>query len=287
MRLSIKKILVPTDFSEVSLCALDYAANIARVAGAEIILLHVFESYQDNTKMKQPLNMKEIVESGIEDQLEEVKSQNKNLWGLKLRSKVMQGKIHQQIQVAAKHEKIDLIVMGTHGVSGIGDISKFFLGSNAYRTVANAPCPILTVREAKKNIRFKDIVLPFDNSKESKLKVDFAIEWAKLFESTIHLLALTAVLDELTLTSEISKLKKLVGEVETKLKNANIPYHVKMMRNKKISSSVIDYAKKSNADIIFIVTGKVYAINEILGASTQKNIITDSHVPVLSLHLKR
>ena len=284
MRLAIKKILVPTDFSEISLCALDYAANIARVAGSEIILLHVFESYRDNTRIKQPLNLKEIVESGIEDQLEQVKSQNKNLWGLKLRSKVMQGKIHQQIQVAAKHEKIDLIVMGTHGVSGITDITKFFLGSNTYRTVTNAPCPILTIREPKKNIRFKDVVLPIDTSKESKQKVDFAIEWAKLFESTIHLITITAFLEGFTADS--AAMEKLVKEIELKMQKSSIPYTVKSLRNKKISSSVIEYAKNVNADIIFIVTGKVYAINEILGASSQKNMITDSHVPVLSLHMK-
>jgi len=284
MKLDIKKILVPTDFSEISICAVDYAAHIAHVTGAELILLHVFEPGEQKVKGKSKAVMSEELERGINEQLEEVKANNRRLWGLRLQSKVTYGKIHLEIIREARKEKVDLVVMGTHGASGLSDLTKLFLGSNAYRTVSRAPCPVLTVHTLKKNIHFKDIILPIDSTRESKRKVDLAIHWARLFNSTIHLLSLTAFLNEFSLESK--KLKILSAEIEQKLKKEKIPFHSRLIRGKSISGSVIDYARKNNADLIFIVTGKEYAISEILGASAQKNIITDSPVPVLSLHFK-
>lgn len=281
MKLSIKKILVPTDFSEISLSALDYAGYIAKVVNAEIVLLHVYESYEQNTKLKLAIDFTEIIEKGINDKMAEIKTQNKNMTGVKITTKVKSGKIHQVIEEVAAKEKIDLIVMGTHGASGLSDLSKFFLGSNAYRTINNVHTPVITIREAKKNIRFKDIVLAIDTSKETMQKVETAIEWARLFDGTVHILALTAFFDELVV--QVKDLKKLVDQVEAKLEKAGVPYVSKMIRHQALSESVIAYAKKANADLIFIMADQGNAFSEMLIRSSSQNIINDSHVPVLSM----
>jgi len=158
--------------------------------------------------------MTEIIEKGINDKMDEIKRDNKNINGVKISSRVKTGKIHQIIDEIAKKEKMDLIVMGTHGASGITDLSKFFLGSNAYRTINNVHTPVITIRDKKKNIRFKDIILPIDSSKETMQKLEWAMEWAKMFEGTIHLLGLTAFFDELVV--QVKDLKKTLQEVEKK-----------------------------------------------------------------------
>src|SRR4030095_13503150 len=88
------------------------------------------------------------------------------------------------------------IVMSTHGVSGVTNIGKFIMGSNAYRIVHHAPCPIITIREEPWNKSFNNLLLPMDSTRESTKKLDIAIRWAKFFKSTIHLLAVTAFFEE-------------------------------------------------------------------------------------------
>jgi len=65
MALALKKILVPIDFSEISLSALDYAAYIANNTGAEILILHVFESFEQNSKIDQVFDYTELIEKGF------------------------------------------------------------------------------------------------------------------------------------------------------------------------------------------------------------------------------
>lgn len=285
MKLSIKKILVPIDFSDISLNALDYAATIARVSGGEITLLHVVESYSYNTKMKQAIAMNDILEKGINDKIDEIKQSSKHLAGVKIKSKVKSGKIHDQIQKVATQINADLIVMGTHGASGVRNIGKYILGSNAYRTLSNSPCPVLSIREQKNNIRFKDIVLPLDSSKETKQKVSMAIEWAKLFESTIHVIAVTAFFQELLV--EFKDMKKMVEDVTAMIEKAGVPYTSKLIREKGISESVINYAEKVNADLIFIVTKKSSTLTDMVMGSAARTVVSDSSVPVLSISFKK
>ncbi|MFN5843891.1 MAG: universal stress protein, partial [Bacteroidota bacterium] len=141
MSLNIKRILVPTDFSEISLNALDYAATIAAKDDAEIILLHVYETPDQSSKIKLAIDLNEIMEKGINDKINELKVSNRSLLSARVTIKVVNGKIHSEIQKLADDMKVDLIVMGTHGSSGISDISKMILGSNAYRVVNSCSCP--------------------------------------------------------------------------------------------------------------------------------------------------
>ncbi len=163
--LTINKILVPTDFSEISIHALEYAALIAREANAEIILLHVFESYSQNTMLDMVIDFPDIVEKGIRDKIDEIKKGNAKLNGVTVHPRVVTGKIHNEIENITREEGVKLIVMGTYGVSGVTNIGKFFIGSNAYRTIQEAPCPIITLREKPWKDSIKDIVVPIDSTK--------------------------------------------------------------------------------------------------------------------------
>jgi nucleotide-binding universal stress UspA family protein len=281
MSLTLKRILVPIDFSEISLTAVDYAAYIAKNTGAEILILHVFESFEQNSKIDQVFDYTELIEKGIQGKLNELKTQRTNLLGINIRTRVVQGKIHNEIDHIATEEKVDLIVMGTHGASG----SRHILGSNAYRTVLAASKPVLTVSESKKQIRFKDIVLPIDGSKQTRAKVGMAIDWAKAFDATIHIVALTAFFDELRI--DFGKLKKQVVEIEKQMLTAKVPFTSKMMRHQAISDSVLDYSKKIHADLIFIVAERGSRFSDFIIGSAQKNLISSSHIPIISIKAKK
>jgi nucleotide-binding universal stress UspA family protein len=144
--MDIKRILFPTDFSEGSSVALDYAIDMAKRYNAKLYLLHVIydvakaagwyvphvsvdEMYKDLEKAAQ----KEIERFG----LEELRSHKD------IERHVIKGIPHEAIVKFAEENKIDLIVMGTYGRKGVGRI---LFGSTAAQVVRFAPCPVLTVR---------------------------------------------------------------------------------------------------------------------------------------------
>ena len=280
---NLGKILVPTDFSEISIDALEYAAMIARQGSAEILLLHVFESYSQNTMLDMVVDFTDIVEKGIRDKMEEIKQRNPSLEGVTIHSRVTVGKIYAEIDKIAREENMDLVVMGTHGVSGTTNIGKFIIGSNSYRIIHNAPCPIITLREDPWRKTFKNFLLPIDNSKESLDKVDIAIRWAKFFGATIHVLAVTAFFEGLILDKDID-LKTV--EVKGRLDAAGIPNTTDIIRHRAPSSSVISKALDVNADLIIMVTGQESPLTEMLFGSSARNIISESTIPVLSVNIR-
>lgn len=282
---SIKKILVPTDFSEISLHALDYAGWIAKQEDAEILLLHVFESYMQNTMLEMRIDFTEIIEKGIEAKMKEIKDNNLHLEGVRLHSKVVVGKIHSEIDRVAAEENVKLIVMGTHGVSGNTNIGKYFIGANAYRTIQNAPCPVITMKDKPWRREVKNIVLPLDSTKESTRKVEIAIRWAKFFKATIHLVAVTAFWEELVV--DVKDVAAKVREVEKQVLDAGVKYEAHIIRHKSPSDSVIQYADKVNADLICVVTGQLSILSEMLLGSAARNIISDASIPVLSLNVRQ
>ena len=282
---TINKILVPTDFSQISVHALEYAAKIASVADAQILLLHVFESYSQNTMLDMVVDFTDIMEKGINDKMDELRQKNELLKSVTIHSKVATGKIHSEIERVAKEEDVKLIVMGTHGVSGVTNIGKFIVGSNAYRTIHNAPCPIITLREEPWRKTFKDILIPIDSTKESLEKIDIAITWAKFFGSTVHVLAVTAFFEEFLV--DVKDVDNKVYAVEQRLVKAGVPYTANIIRHQAPSVSVFEHALKVGADLIIMVTGQESQLAEMFFGSSARNIVTESPIPVLSVNIRR
>ncbi|MCS6917778.1 MAG: universal stress protein [Chitinophagales bacterium] len=283
--ISVKKVLVPTDFSDLSLAALDYAAHLARAEDAELLLLHVVESYPQNTGLDFRFDFTEIIEKGIQQKFQEIQQENTHLAGVRLRSQVAIGKIHSEIDRVAAEEKVRLIVMGTQGVSGITNIGKFVIGSNAYRTIQNAPCPIITLRQRPKSFDVRRLLVPLDSTPESTQKIDVAIRWAKYFGAKIQLLAVTAFFEELVV--DVRDITRRVHEVERQLADLGIEYEAHIIRHQAPSESVLEFAEKTECDMIFIVTGQESALSELLFGSSARNIISESPVPVMSINIKK
>lgn len=146
----IKRILLPTDLSEASISAFKYAKSLAEKYGASIYVLHILENLPpvlaihalDLTVDRVEKNMEE----NARNQLERIVKEN-----LKTKAKVQifirKGLVDDEIVKFADEKKIDLIVMGTHGRTGI---EYTLLGSIAEKVVRKAKCPVLTVKPEKK-----------------------------------------------------------------------------------------------------------------------------------------
>ena len=146
--MAIQRVLVPVDFSAPSLHALDYAVDFARPLDAEIIVLFVVEPIYSVTPgdLYAPSSeltalMQEQRRQGRE-QLVELEARLKKHYA-KLRTLLEDGLAYQAIVAAAHKLKVDLVVMATHGRTGL---SHLFMGSVAEKVVRTADCPVLTLR---------------------------------------------------------------------------------------------------------------------------------------------
>ncbi len=144
----IRRILHPTDFSRASAQALAKSIEFAKENDAELLILHVI------TPITPYLAENSYVSPGLYTQMEESANQEAESAMSALMAKAKKAKVeaksllvkgipHEQIVRVAKSRKVNLIIIGTHGRTGI---SKFFMGSVASRVVAMARCPVLTVR---------------------------------------------------------------------------------------------------------------------------------------------
>jgi nucleotide-binding universal stress UspA family protein len=152
---SIKKILVPVDFSDYSKHALRYAIDFAKHFKAEIILISVIEPmiYPADFSMGQvaiPATDQNLHER-IEQELKELEEKE---IGNQVNSKriIKSGKPFYEINETARDENVDLIIISTHGHTGVEHL---LFGSTAERVVRKAPCPVLTLREPIKGFRFE------------------------------------------------------------------------------------------------------------------------------------
>lgn len=281
-QVNFKKILVPTDFSEMSENALEFASYLSQRLEAKIQLLHVIESYKYNSALKDHNQFTDALEVGVEIKLGREAERVTKIAHLEVGTDYTKGKIYKQINKYAANGNYDLIVMGTHGASGINELEKFIMGSNAYRVVSASPCPVITVKDLKTPVKIDNLLLPIDSSKESLQKVGKAIYIAKLFSSTIHLVLVSSFFDEFV--TSIGGGKIALKQLSNIFKRANIPFTSKIIRHENVGQSILRYSKEINADLVIMMAHQDSNWSEAyyIGSNT-RNVVTNSEIPVLSL----
>jgi nucleotide-binding universal stress UspA family protein len=146
--IDLRRILVPTAFSTHSQNALRYAAALAEKFSARICLLHVVQDLAvfipDMITVAPPiLPAPEQMTSAVRDAFDRLVTEN-NLEHLAVDREVREGNPFAEIVRFAREQNMDLIVMGTHGHTGLAHM---LLGSVTEKVVRKAPCPVLTVRD--------------------------------------------------------------------------------------------------------------------------------------------
>jgi nucleotide-binding universal stress UspA family protein len=155
--ITLKKILVPLDFSESSRKAALYGASFGRQYQARVILLsvvddRVFEEvsfYDETTFMGYAENeLRETRKKGLIDKIDQLIEEIKGKYGeLEMERVVLFGIPYMEIVQFAREEEIDMIVMGSQGTARI---KHFLLGSTTEKVIRKAPCPVLTVSHAER-----------------------------------------------------------------------------------------------------------------------------------------
>lgn len=273
----MKKIVVALDFSSGSIRALKYAINIANKINSDICMIWVditskpesiYSSVVKSYRGEVIKRFKELVEKFQPE-----------LKGGKLEYKLRKGKIYYEIVTYARAKGAELIVTGSHGVSGF---EEYWIGSNANRIVGHAYCPVITVRNGfriKKNIR--KIVVPIDNSKNTLIKIPFTARLAKIFNSEVHIVGLYST----TLKTIHKRIENYAVKAKMYLEKEGVKYVYQTVLAENSTKSAIDYSNKIQADLISImIEQEEKKQTGLLGPSAQQ-IVNHSQIPVLSVHV--
>jgi nucleotide-binding universal stress UspA family protein len=279
-KFDIKKILVPVDFSETSLQALKQAVLIAKTAGAAIKIIHVAQEVYFPAAEDAPLRNEDAINKSIfKRSVAELKKIVKQIYAtdaLSIDYAIKSGNVIDTVCYLAEQEKFDLIIMGTHGVSGV---KEFFAGSNSYKTVRHSICPVLTIQKNTGTINFKNIILPIRLERNSRQKVDYVVELARLFNSTVIIAGYTDDTDE----AKQFKVKQYVAQVEKYLTKNSITYKSKLIFASDFVKQILKLAGKSNAGLIVTMKEHDFSMDQIIKGSYSEQLVNHSTIPVLSI----
>jgi len=277
--LTYKRILIPTDFSDTADLALLHAIDMAKRTQAEIILLHVVVSFAFKGGINSPDAEKgqtliEIVEEKLGLKAAEIKAQ----YDFNLITRVAVGSIRDEVIKAAEETGSDIIVLGTHGVSGI---KEFFMGSNAFRIVSESLCPVLSVQVTAQQKGFKNILVPIDNSFHSREKLNLAIRFANTYDAQLHICGLRSHdHDDHDLNTRF-RLK--MQQVEEYIAEHHAAFSVSTLFCSNIAKTTMEYAAEKNADLIIIMNEQETNTAGFFMGPYAQQVVNHSTIPVLSV----
>lgn len=268
----MKKIVVPVDFSEDSLNALEIAISIANKSEMGIALINVIKSGRFDF-------FKGVESVGTKGDFEEILLKYESQVKHGLEYSIKKGKVFREIVDYAKEQDAHMIIMGSHGLSGFEEI---WVGSNSFRVVSESLCPVMTVRKSFTKRSLDKIVLPIDTTWESRHKVPMTIELAKLYSSVVYVLG-TALSDD---DGEMAKLNNYVSQTCDFFAENNIQFESKMVKGSNSTEMSIQYGKEVGADLISIMTEQDDPFSSILLGSYAQQMVHHSPIPVLCSHRK-
>jgi nucleotide-binding universal stress UspA family protein len=293
---NFKKIVVPVDFSETSLRAVEHAALLAKKNKAEITFVHVMEEHLSPIeKLGFSLyNLNEYhekagtvgqTEAEVEERIESEVGENLVNLEKKIRKEgihvaesiIDKGKVYKKVCSYANKLKADLIIMGTHGSRGYRE---FVLGSNTYKVVKEAKCPVLSIKETFAIPGFKNILLPFIDQPHMREHVDYAIRLAKIYNATITVLGIDIEknMDHFKkIRVEAKQIEKLATKSDVKCKSDVFPASY-------VNEVIMNYAKSKKADLIVLMADiDKFSLLPFLTGPVVQQIVNFSPIPVLSI----
>ena len=275
--LSINKILVPIDFSKVSENALQTAIAMCKRQFASLTILYVVENshYMFQPAAEAAFVLPQLIEAATENIAKLAKSL-RTKHDLVVNHLVQSGNPADEICHTASSSGADLIVMGTHGVSGLRE---FFIGSNAYRVVKNASCPVMTIPGYNQWLDFKKILFPVRLIPHALDKYDFIRPVIRKNGASLLIAGLAQRNDP----AGLNEMNALVDHLMSKIAEDDVICGSDVHYCENISKQVLDVANLEKPDLIVISATLDETIRDFfLGPYTQ-HIVNHSHFPVLSI----
>lgn len=266
--MSLKTILVPYDFSDCASDALLVASKIARLSGAVIDIVHLYEQMTDFHTENQR------VRDEIEAKLDEL-PQQPFLQGLELRKFMLRQMSLTDMFKNERLAQVDLIVMGTHGATGI----KGIVGSNTQRVVRMAPMPVLVIKQRIEDLNLQDVVYASNFSKEDVEKFDALLPLLELFDAKIHLVKVNT-------PKTFERSEDSHRAIDAFLQRHTLSKFTATIYNDiTIEEGILNFARSIDADLIAMATHGRTGFFHVVNGSLTEDIVNSTTSPVLSVKL--
>ena len=277
MSIKTSKILIPIDFSNQSMYALNQACSLAQTKNSKVYILSVIEEQNKISSLFLD-DQTDILQNKVKSKLNQICEEIQSKYKIDIEVMVSKGKVYNQIIDVSKMISTDLIVMGTTGSPKEG--FKRFIGSNAERVVRLAQCPVITIKGQNLRNGCQNIILPLDLEKETREKITYAIEYARYWDATIRLVSV--LLDDNQHNKNV--LIKNINQAERFIKDAGVSCSAELVSGDKkvtLGDFVFNYAKENDGDLIMIMTKKEELSLSQNISVTARYIINNSEIPVM------
>lgn len=277
----MKKIIVPIDFSEHSEYALEAAAMIAKKHDAEILALHMLEisdavlTYSNQEQQSKAFFLLKLAEQRFEDFL------NKDyLEGVLVTPIVKHFKVFSEVSEVAVDHSADLIVMGSHGASGV---KEFLVGSNTEKVVRHSDIPVLVIKHNPILMDFENVVFACDFSEESVKPFKQAKEMFSKLKSNVHLVYVNLPNVGFQSTAEMeAKVAEFMKKANGNLELMN---DVTFVSDYSVEQGILNYSKKIGADLIAVATHGRTGLAHFFEGSISEDLANHSTLPVMTFKI--
>jgi nucleotide-binding universal stress UspA family protein len=274
----IQNILVPTDFSACATYAVDAAVLLAKKHKAYLHFISCTSPIQEksakhNLQVEEDAAYKRQIKK-TDGLLKDLEKSLKSTYE-KITIKQVFGTLVEVIQAISEANQIDLIVMGSYGLSGK---NKYFIGSNTQKVVRKVHVPVLVVKKPIGTIDFKKVVFAsaFNTSdKDIFLKM---LDFVKADQPEIHLV----MINTLSWFGQPYVLSKAAME-DFKTLCHPLECHLHFYRDSKVDAGIRHLSNDIKADLIAISNHERHPIKRIFAGSSVEALVNYSEIPVLSL----
>ena len=276
----MKTILVPVDFSEYSEYALEVAASIAKINNASIVVVHMlglthaFLTKDEEAQVFNAMYYMKLSKKKFEEFLDKP-----YLKGIDITETIRNYKVFTELNDVAKEFSADLIVMGSHGVSGFSDI---FIGSNTEKVVRTSEIPVLVIKDRLEQFNIKKAVFVTNLAEESVAAYVKARNFILNFDCTLELLFIKL--------PEFFKSTGEMNEKYTKFLDASElnelePPEIKYYSDYSLESGVFSYCNANDVDVILMPTHGRRGLSHFFYGSYGEDIANHSKIPVITIKI--
>ncbi len=276
----MKKILVPCDFSDSAVQAFKFAVDIASQTKGEIILLNVIElPVMHDTVLMPTLSYEEAFLKDMKDNVEKNFEKMKAKWSkepITLSTFIEYGPTTTVISRFVDEQKVDLIVMGTKGASGL---KEFVIGSNTEKIVRWSPVPVIAIKK-EVQLPVKNIVFPNSLGDDQEELINRVKELQAFFKATLHLVYFNTPVN----FKRDNEVKPLLKSFATRFGLKD--YTLNIYNDIDQETGLTSFAHDINADMVAMATHGRKGLSHLISGSIAEDIVNHIDCPIWTFRVK-
>lgn len=274
----MKRILVPTDFSDHAHYALEVAAQLCRKTGSELFILNLLDL---------PTHMNDAVNNGVNipevmlflkktnDRLEDLKDEAL-LEGITVTTATRIEKAFEGIVSYSKEHAVDLIVMGSHGASGFQEL---LIGSNTEKIVRSSDVPVLVIKNQVETFTADKFVFASDFTSEIRKPFKKLLELADIFNAELHLVMINT-------PNSFKPTHVAEEQMKAFLKEYTLPKHqLHIYNDTNVEKGILNFANKIDADVIGVSTHGRTGFAHFFNGSISEDLVNHAVRPVVTFKI--